>query len=119
MALVKTNSQNELGDIIAEPCVELNRSEYSKSYCFTFWFRGLYRNGGSKFISMGLVKINPQNELGDIISGPLVALVNGTWHPVFFISVYALCMLWFRRLRSQSDNFISMVHGPCEHKPSE
>ena len=32
---------------------------------------------------MGLVKINPQNELGDIISGPPVALVNGTWHPVF------------------------------------
>ena len=30
------------------------------------------------------MKINPQNELGDIISGPLVALVIGTWHPVFF-----------------------------------
>ena len=29
------------------------------------------------------MKINPQNELGDIISGPLVALVIGTWHPVF------------------------------------
>ena len=25
MALVKTNPQNELGDITAEPCVELNR----------------------------------------------------------------------------------------------
>ena len=33
---------------------------------------------------MGLVKINPQNELGDIISGPLVALVNGTWDPLIF-----------------------------------
>ena len=33
---------------------------------------------------MGLVKTNLQNELGDIISGPLVALVNGTWHPFFF-----------------------------------
>ena len=42
---------------------------------------------GSKFTLvsiMGLVKINPQNELGDIISGPLVALVIGTWHPGFF-----------------------------------
>ena len=28
-------------------------------------------------------------------------------------------MFWFRGLRSQSDNFISMVHGPCEHKPAE
>ena len=25
-------------------------------------------------------------------------------------------MFWFRGLRSQSDNFISMLHGPCEHK---
>ena len=80
---------------------------------------GILQDWGSKSTSMALVKIKPQNELADIISGPLVALVNGTWHPVFFlIRVYALCMFWFRKLRRQSDNFISMVHGPCEHKPS-
>ena len=39
-----------------------------------FLFRGLYRNGGSKFISMALVKTNPQNELGDSISEPCVNL---------------------------------------------
>ena len=84
MALVKINPQNELGDIISEFCVKFNRFRVINHIVFTFWLRGLYRNGGSKFISMGLVKINTQNELGDIISGPLVALVNGTWHPFFF-----------------------------------
>ena len=43
-------------------------------------------------ISIGLVKINLQNELGDITSGPLAALVNGTWHPVFFFDP-RLCTL--------------------------
>ena len=93
MGLVKTKPQNELGDIISEPCVKFNRFRAINHIVFSFWFRGLYRNGGSKFISMGLVKINPQNELGDIISGPLVALVNGTWHPVFYQRLCTLHVL--------------------------
>ena len=32
--------------------------------------------GGSKFISMALAQINPQNELGDTISEPCVELSN-------------------------------------------
>ena len=39
------------------------------------------------------MKINPQNELGDIISGPLVALVIGTWHPVFYLRLCTLHVL--------------------------
>ena len=43
-----------------------------KSNCFheSFLPERLQRNGGSKFISMALAKINPQNELEDIISDP-------------------------------------------------
>ena len=43
--------------------------EYFKS-SESFLLKGLQNNGGSKFISMALAKINPQNELGDIISEP-------------------------------------------------
>ena len=39
-----------------------------------FVFRGLYRNGGSKFISLALVKANPRNELRDLISETCVKL---------------------------------------------
>ena len=53
MGLVKTKPQNELGDIISEPCVKFNRFRAINHIVFSF--RGLYRNGGSKFISMGLV----------------------------------------------------------------
>ena len=70
MALVKTNPQNELGDIISEPCVEFNRCRVINQIVFSFLLRGLYRNGGSRFISMALVKTNPQNEFGDIMSEP-------------------------------------------------
>ena len=56
-------------------------------------FRGLYRNGGSKFISIGLVKINPQNELGDIISGPLVTSAIGTAILFFFFIYVYVCTL--------------------------
>jgi hypothetical protein len=35
---------------------------------FSIFVQGFCRIGGSKSISMALVKIKPQNELGDIIS---------------------------------------------------
>jgi hypothetical protein len=35
-----------------------------------FFIQGLCKNGGPKFISKALAQINPQNELGNIISEP-------------------------------------------------
>ena len=64
MALVKTNPKNELGDIISDPCVELNRFWLINRIGFFILFRGLYRNGGSKFISMALVKTKPEKWVG-------------------------------------------------------
>jgi hypothetical protein len=74
MALVKIIPLNELGDIISEPCVELNNFRVIIQIVSSFLFRELYKNGGSKFISMALAKIIPLNELGDIISAPCVEL---------------------------------------------
>ena len=46
-----------------------------KSNCFSsVLFRDFAELGGSKSISMALVKTNPKNELGDIISDPCVEL---------------------------------------------
>lgn len=55
-----------------------------KSNRFFVFVPGFCRNVGSKFISMTLVKKNQQNELGDIISEHLVALVHGSRHPAIF-----------------------------------
>ena len=46
---------------------------YFKSF-ESFLLKGLQRNGGSKFISMALANVNPQNELADIISEPSAKL---------------------------------------------
>ena len=56
---MKINPQNELGDIISETCVNLNRFREVVNFSQTelgssFWFRGFCRIGGSKIISMGL-----------------------------------------------------------------
>ena len=71
MALEKRIPQNELGDIISEPCVELNSFRVINQFVSPFLFKGLYRNGGSKLMSVALVKIIPQNKLGDIMSRTL------------------------------------------------
>ena len=94
MGLLKTNPQNELGDIISEPCIKFNRFRVINHIVFTFWLRGLYRNGGSKFISMALAKTNPQNELGDIISEPCInfnrfRVVNQIGFFIFFSEDFA------------------------------
>ena len=68
MALVKIIPLNELRDIISEPCVELNSFREINQIVSSFLFKELYKNGGSKFISMALVKIIRQNEFGDIKS---------------------------------------------------
>ena len=46
----------------------MSEEEFKSSESFVF--RELGRNGGSKSISMVFAEINPQNELGDIISEP-------------------------------------------------
>ena len=46
---------------------------YFKSF-ESFLLKGLQRNGGSKFISMALANVNPQNELANIISEPSAKL---------------------------------------------
>ena len=71
MALSKINPQNELGNIISEPHEKLNSfRRIIQKMSESFLFSELGRNGGSKSISMALAKINPQNELGNIISEP-------------------------------------------------
>ena len=50
----------------------MSEEEFKSSESFVF--RELGRNGGSKSISMVFSEINPQNELGDIISEPQVEL---------------------------------------------
>ena len=62
VAFVKIKPQNELGYIILEPCVDLNRFRVINKLVSSFLFRGLYRNGGSRFISMALATTNPQKK---------------------------------------------------------
>ena len=64
-AFVNKNPQNELGDIISEPCVNLNR--FQVVIYFLIDFAGL---GGLKTYLWAFVKTNPRNELGDMISEP-------------------------------------------------
>ena len=52
MALEKRIPQNELGDITSEPCVELNSFRVINQFVSSLLFQWLYRNGGSKFISI-------------------------------------------------------------------
>ena len=71
-------------EISLQNWVRLNRFQIVNITSFySSLFRELYKNGGLKFISMALVKTNLQNKYGDIMSGSFVALVNGSWHPVF------------------------------------
>ena len=74
MALAKIKPQNELGDIISKPCVELNSFRVINHIDFFIFVQRAVQEWRSKFISMALVKTNPQNELGDIISEPCVEL---------------------------------------------
>ena len=60
--------------MISEPYAKFNRFGVINQIGFFIFVPMLYRNGESKFISKALVKINPQNELGDIISDPCVKL---------------------------------------------
>ena len=72
MGILKTNPQNELGDIISEPCVKLNRFQViNQIVFFHFCSEGCK---GMVGLTMALGKINPQNELGDIISEPCVSV---------------------------------------------
>ena len=56
-----------------------------------------WRNGGSKIISMDILKTNPQNELGDIISEPCVKLnrFQVTNQIGFFIFVQKVVKEWW------------------------
>ena len=64
---MKINPQNELGDIISEPCVNLNRFQVVICFLILIDFAGL---GGLKTYLWAFVKTNPRNELGDMISEP-------------------------------------------------
>ena len=54
-------------------------------------FRGLYRTGGAKLISLALVKTNPRNKLGDMISKTLCE-IEQVWdiekEPLGFLSFF-------------------------------
>ena len=70
MALAKINPQNELGDIISKPWGEFNTFQVINHKVFIIFAQRVAKKWWDKFISMALAKINPQNELGDIISEP-------------------------------------------------
>ena len=70
MALVRRNPQNELADIIPEPSVELHSCRVITRIVSVMFVQTVVKNQRSNFISMALAKMNPQNDLGDIISEP-------------------------------------------------
>ena len=70
MALVKKNPQNELADIIPEPSAEINSFRVIIQIVLVILVQKVGQAWGLEFISMFIVKINPRNELGDIMSEP-------------------------------------------------
>ena len=76
---MKINPQNELGDIMSEPCVNLNRFQvviyfYLNQIGFFILVQRILMDfagfGGLKPYLWAFVKTNPRNELGDMISEP-------------------------------------------------
>ena len=72
MALAKINPQNELANIIPEPSVELNRFRAIIQIVFInhFCLNVCKETEGLSSYLWPFATINPQNELGDIISEP-------------------------------------------------